>query len=156
LSDLLLPGRIQVEKFALNATNVTPQSGMAVPNFGTEKIGNRIRLNFGANGIGDDPATDAADGFYRILVDLNGDGDFVDTEDSVFGFHRIFGDANGNGTAAFDDADLVLSQLGMTGENLEGDMDGRNGVDFDDYFYALDQAVVGHELIQALKDLRND
>jgi hypothetical protein len=44
----------------------------------------------------------------------------------------------------------------MTGENLEGDMDGRNGVDFDDYFYALDQAVVGHELIQALKDLRND
>ena len=137
------------------------ENSLALRQRNRNQIGDRLRLDFGANGIGvngamDNPATDGGDGFYRVFVDINGDGDFADSEDSRFGFHRIFGDADGDAVAAFADADFVLSQLGLTGENLEGDVDGANGVNFDDYFYALDQAAVGNELALALKNQRDD
>ena len=93
LDELLGAGRIVSERFALNASNVTPGTGIPVTNYTSNKVTDRIRLDFGANGITGTRNSNAGDGFYRVRVDVNGDGDFSDLEDAAFEFHRILGDA---------------------------------------------------------------
>ena len=154
LSDLLAAGRVVVERFSLNATNVTPGTGAAVNSFNIEQSGNSLQVDFGSTGISGDPNTNVNDGFYRLMADVNGDGDFDDAVDGIFEFHRILGDANGDASVDADDIAAIIFQDGLLGSNLDGDVNGDGIVDVADRFHALVQqgTVLDQALVQLLDD----
>jgi hypothetical protein len=119
LSDLLAAGRVKVERFGIDATSVNPGSGSLVTGFGLTQADRSLRLDFGAAGL--------VNGFYRILIDRDGNNSFGDPGDAAFEFFRLLGDANGDGKVDDVDQSLVNSQSGRRGSNLDGDLDG-NGV----------------------------
>lgn len=129
--------RVAVERFAIDATSVTPGSGTAVTGFGLTKDGSKLKLDFGSAGLGG--LRQAGNGFYRILLDLDGNGSFADAGDRVFEFHRLFGDANGDGRVDVADTNLVTSQVGRRGTNLDGDLDGNGIVNTTDRLYSTQQ-----------------
>jgi hypothetical protein len=124
MAALLSEGRVRVEKFAIDATDVTPGTGATVAS-ALAQIGldSRLRLDFGANGLGGSRTSTAGDGFYRIQVDVNGDGDFNDAGEA-FEFYRLLGDANGDGVVDAVDTSVVDSMFGRLGDNLDGDLNG--------------------------------
>ncbi len=133
LQNLLTNNRVRIERFSLDASDVTIGMGATV-SLGSASInGNIIQLNFGAQGIGGNRSTDAGNGFYRISIDTDGDGDF---DDQHFEFFRLFGDADGNGTVNAADSTLINGQFGRTGTNLDGDIDGDRRVSVFDRLYA--------------------
>ena len=97
-----------------------------------------MRLDFGASGLGG--SVQAGDGFYRVSVDLNGNSTFGDAQDASYEFFRLYGDANGNGNVATDDLNLVLSQMGQAGSQLNGDLDGNGVVNISDRLAATRRA----------------
>jgi hypothetical protein len=119
LSDLLAAGRVKVERFGIDATSVNPGSGSLVTGFGLTQADRSLRLDFGAAGL--------VNGFYRILIDQDGNNSYVNPGDASFEFFRLLGDANGDGKVDGTDQSLVNSQSGRRGSNLDGDLDG-NGV----------------------------
>lgn len=127
LAQLLLNSPLTVERFDLNASNAntaTPGSGTPVTGFSTTKVGDRLRLDWGAGGITGSRTAFNQDYFYRVWVDGNGDGDYADAVDKVFEFARILGDANGDEQVDQADLDLVNAQINRLGPNLNGDIDG--------------------------------
>jgi hypothetical protein len=154
LDDLLLLNPLQVERFALDATDVTPGSGIEVDTFSTTQAGDRLRLDFGLNGITGNRNTNAGDGFYRVLVDGNGDGDYADAVDAAFEFSRILGDADGDSDVDSNDIDVINSQNGRVGSNLNGDIDGSGNVNFFDRIRTNPQ--IGKELAPPLKSQLDD
>ncbi len=79
---------------------------------------NRVRLDFGSQGIGGNRNTNAGDGYYRIGVDIDGDG----TADSFHHFYRLLGDVNGDRQVNAMDRSLVMSASGSA--NPERDVNG--------------------------------
>lgn len=154
LEQLLAAGRVAVEKFALDAATVTPGTGSTVSLSGLSQIGDRLRLDFGANGLGGSKTTNAGDGFYRLRLDVNGDGDFNDPGDSAFEFHRLYGDANGDGIVDTLDTAVVDSLMGRTGANLDGDVDGSGTVNILDKNATVRQR--GRKLANNWNLLRDD
>jgi ELWxxDGT repeat protein len=152
LSGLLATGRVKVERFGINATSVTPESGTAVTGFGLVQNGNKLRLDFGLNGLGG--LRQAGNGFYRILLDLDGNGMFTDAGDKAFEFHRLFGDANGDAKVDVADTNLVTSQIGRIGANLDGDLDGNGSVNSTDRLYTTQQR--GQQLLAPLLSWLDD
>jgi hypothetical protein len=110
VANLVANNRIRVERFATNASNVTPGTGTAVAGFTAVANANSIRLGFGANGIGG--VKNAGDGFYRVSIDMDGNGQFDDN--AHFEFFRLFGDANGNGVV--NSADQALTTIDINGD----------------------------------------
>ncbi|MFN5974228.1 MAG: hypothetical protein ACK48U_07270, partial [Planctomyces sp.] len=123
---LLSGGRVRVERFAVNAASVTPLTGTSVTGFGLSVVDKRLKLDFGTSGLGGVGA--AGDGFYRVLLDLNGNGVFGESQDAAWEFFRLFGDTDGNGAVTTADIAVVASQLGRTGTMLKGDTDGSGAV----------------------------
>jgi ELWxxDGT repeat protein len=152
LVDLLATGRVKVERFGINATSVTPESGTAVTGLGLVQNGNKLRLDFGLNGLGG--LRQAGNGFYRILLDLDGNGMFTDAGDKAFEFHRLFGDANGDAKVDVADTNLVTSQIGRIGANLDGDLDGNGSVNSTDRLYTTQQR--GQQLLAPLLSWLDD
>ncbi|MFO0999029.1 MAG: hypothetical protein U0936_01720 [Planctomycetaceae bacterium] len=146
VSNLLNPGRVKVEQFTIDATSVVPGTGTLVTGAGLTQTGNRLRLDFGATGLGG--LRQAGNGFYRILLDMDGNGSFADAGDSAFEFHRLFGDANGDAKVDVADTNLVTSQIGRTGTNLDGDLDGNGSVNSTDRLYTTQQR--GKKLLDPL------
>jgi surface-anchored protein len=101
LGDLLAAGRVQVTKFDLNGENPVLLAASA---FSAGVAGNRLRLDFGANGIGGNRNTDAGDGYYRVGIDIDGDG----TADAFKHFYRLLGDVNGDRSVNALDRLLVM------------------------------------------------
>ncbi len=124
LAELLLLSPIQVERFALNATDTTPGTGTSVSGFAVSRIGDRLRLDWGINGITGNRTNNAGDGLYRIKVDGNADGDYADAVDRYFEFARLLGDANGDEQVNDADLAIVNAQFGRIGPSLNGDVDG--------------------------------
>ncbi len=156
LTDLLLLNPISVERFALDATSVAPGSGTPVPGFAANVVGDKIRLDWGINGITGSRTTNTGDGFYRIRVDGNGDGDYLDAVDQVFEFARILGDANGDYEVTTADRVIVDSQIGRTGLNLNGDVDGSGAVNSTDRLRVNSQITLNRKLASHLKPLVDD
>jgi len=156
LSELLAVERVKVERFALDATNVTLEAGVIISNYGVTKVANRLRLDFGTNGITGSRTTNAGDGFYRILIDANRDGDFTDLADGAFEFCRILGDATGDAQVDQADLNLVNSMFGRTGSNLSGDVDGSGSVLTADRSLTTGQKNINRRLDEALKLLLDD
>jgi ELWxxDGT repeat protein len=83
-------------------------------------VGNTVKIDFGANGVGGDRNSSLGDGVYRLRIDLSGDGnaEFNAT------FFRLFGDVDGNGIVNDTDIQLVTSAQGLSGLNLATDLNG--------------------------------
>lgn len=97
LQDLINNGNIRVERFGIGPGPVVPGTGTNVPFSGASVVGNGIQLDF-AGGIGG--AGSAGNGFYRILLDTDNNGNF---DDAHFEFFRLYGDANGDGIVTTND-----------------------------------------------------
>jgi len=159
LADLLLNNPLSVEKFALDASDVTPGTGTAVTGFSTTRVGDRLRLDWGINGITGSRTSNAGDGFYRIRVDGNADGDYADAVDKVFEFARILGDANGD--AIVDSRDQAIVGVTRFGANLNGDIDGSyalnpNVASVNTLDRALVNSQLNRRLTEALKPFLDD
>ena len=148
----LLPGNIAVERFGIDATAVTAGTGTAVTGFGVTASPNKLKLDFGATGLGG--LRNAGNGFYRVRLDMNQDGDFTDAVDQAFEFYRLFGDANGDQVVDVLDTNLVTAQVGRSGTNLDGDLDGNGTVNATDRLYTIQQR--GKSLLFALRSLLDD
>ncbi len=109
VANLVSSNRLRVERFSTQAKNVTPGTGTNVPGFTAVANANSIRLGFDSRGIGGEKAT--GDGFYRISLDLDNDGQF---DDAHFEFFRLFGDANGDGTV--NSTDQSLTNVDINGD----------------------------------------
>jgi hypothetical protein len=83
-------------------------------------LGNTVKIDFGANGVGGNRETSLGDGIYRLRVDLDGDG----VSEYEASFWRLFGDVDGNGIVNDNDILLVNSAQGQSGSNLAYDLNG--------------------------------
>jgi ELWxxDGT repeat protein len=83
-------------------------------------VENRLRIDFGVEGIGGNRNSGQGDGNYRILIDLDGDGRY----ESVASFHRLLGDVDGNGVIDRRDFGIVRESVGRRGVNLMADLNG--------------------------------
>lgn len=146
LSDLANTGRVRVERFGIDATSVAPGTGALVSGFTVSQADNRLKLDFGSTGLGG--LRQACNGFYRVLVDIDGNGNFTDAGDGAMEFHRLFGDADGNGVVDIADTNLVTAQIGRTGSNLDGDLDGNGAVNSTDRLFTVQQR--GKKLLDPL------
>ncbi|MCA9050585.1 MAG: hypothetical protein KDA89_17730, partial [Planctomycetaceae bacterium] len=108
LQNLIDNDRIQIERFDLDDNTPDSGTGSLIAPTSADINGNTIRLDFGTDGIGG--LGRAGNGFYRIAVDLDGDGLF---DDARFEFFRLYGDSNGDG--AVTTADRTAT------EDLNGD-----------------------------------
>jgi surface-anchored protein len=116
LEDLLAAGRMQITKFDLNGENGV---ALAATAFSASTAGNRLRIDFGVQGIGGNRNTNAGDGYYRIGIDIDGDG----TIDAVKHFYRLLGDVNGDRKVdALDRASVMAAMRTTTPEaDVNGD-----------------------------------
>ncbi len=109
-------------------------------------IDHAIELDFGANGLGANPNTTTADGYYEIDITLpNG-------TTAVHNFYRMLGDVNGDGTVDENDLNEIAAEINLSRPNglapLGVDVNGDGTVS------ALDQSLVarakGHKLKSGL------
>ncbi len=128
IADLLTNNRLQLTRRNLDGTG-----GVNVPlptGAGTTVVGNQIRLDFGAQGIGGNRNSNVGDGYYEVAVDLDGDGSF----DSRQYFFRLFGDLTGDGRVDGSDKIKVLQLNGSL--SPEGDANGDGVVNAIDALYS--------------------
>ncbi|MCA9061536.1 MAG: right-handed parallel beta-helix repeat-containing protein [Planctomycetaceae bacterium] len=154
LADLLETGRVIVERFAIDTEDVSTGTGQLVGGVTLSQVANKISLNFGAGSLGGSAQTSASDGFYRILVDVDGNGTFGDDSDRAFHFHRLLGDTDGDGDV--DNADLVIvsSQYGRVGNGLSGDVNGDGRINALDRLFTIRSR--GRKLKPFMLDLLDD
>jgi hypothetical protein len=99
-----------------------------------------LELDFGSLGLGGSPATNAADGYYKLQLDLDNNGSFETERD----FYRLFGDVNGDRIVDNADINLITLALGQSGANLNADITGDGSVNALDRTYATRN--LGHRL----------
>ncbi len=73
-------------------------------------IDNAIEIDFGAGGIGGNPGTTAADGYYTLsFTPQSGQG-----QAATHHFFRLLGDVNGDGTVDQNDLNAVAAGAGAS------------------------------------------
>lgn len=92
LQALIDNDRIQIERFDLDDNTPDAGTGSLVSPTSASVNGNAIKLDFGSTGLGGSGRN--GNGFYRIAIDVDGDGLF---DDAAFEFFRLWGDSNGDG-----------------------------------------------------------
>ncbi len=123
--------RVRLRKFATDGTG----AGVSIPlngklNFASvDKV---IQIDFGSGGISGDPASLNANGYYALEFDLEGDG-FLE---SVRNFYRLMGDTNGDRVVNSADYIAVAKKNGVSGFNLDEDLNGDGTVNNTDIGYA--------------------
>jgi len=130
---------VQVTKFDLNGDN---GAALASSAFAASIAGDRLRLDFGAQGIGGSRNTNAGDGYYRVGVDIDGDG----TADVFRHFYRLLGDVNGD--RKVDAADRTRVMSGSSGGLSVAERD----VNGDGVINSADTTLVTRALGKKLKD----
>ncbi len=95
LQDLLQPSRVNITRFDLNGLN-----GVPVVNPAMSVADGKLLFDFGTEGLGGNRNSNIGDGYYRVSLDIDGDGDM----DASYHFFRILGDVDGNGRV--DEVDL--------------------------------------------------
>ncbi len=71
-------------------------------------IDHAIEIDFGSGGIGGNPNTTAADGYYEVDIKLpNG-------QVAVHHFYRLLGDVNGDGIVDDNDLNEIAAEIGTT------------------------------------------
>jgi hypothetical protein len=141
--DVIDPSQVRLTRYGLDGGGV----GTDVPLAGLITIsGGRLSVDFGAQGIGGNRNSNAGDGYYKLTLDLDGDGVFETTRT----FYRLFGDANGDHKVDSADASFILAAYGQTGSLLEGDVNGDGVVNSMDRTYAAREAAYGFYLSPGL------
>jgi len=135
LFGLMAPGRIELTKYDLNGEN---GAVLARPTMGV--IGNIVRFDFGPQGLGGNRNTNAGDGYYRIGLDLDGDGQM----DSYKHFYRLLGDVTGDRKVDSQDSTFLLDSLGSNNPNADANGDRSTN--------AVDTIVTSRALGRKLKD----
>jgi hypothetical protein len=109
--------RIQLERFALSGAGPATLVNLAGA---VSRTGSQVQLDFGAQGIGGNRNTTAGDGYYRLSVDVDGDGTF----ETVQHFYRLLGNVNGDRQVSALDASLILAAYGTSNPELDVNGDG--------------------------------
>ncbi len=122
--------RVQLRRFDLNGDGTGELISLAGKLHAVDRI---FEFDFGPEGIGGNRNTILGDGYYELLLDLNGDGDF----ETELNFHRLLGDVNGD--RIVDDLDFaqILGALGQSGDNLDEDVNGDGVVNAQDRSLAV-------------------
>jgi surface-anchored protein len=137
LDDLLSADRVQVSKFDLSGENPSLLSASA---YTATTVDDRLLLDFGAQGIGGNRNTDAGNGYYRIDIDIDGDG----VSDVSKYFYRLLGDVNGD--RSVNALDRLLVMRGNSPVTPSVDTNGDGVVD------SVDLAIVTRALGRKLKN----
>jgi len=124
LSQLVAEGRVQLVYLGFWGTANTPisLSGRLSAVMDAGATG-RLALDMGPQGIGGNRNSSTGDGYYRLRLDLDGNGSFETTRT----FFRLLGDLNGDRAVTTADRNL-LSSLGGP-YNPERDVNGDGIVD---------------------------
>ena len=123
--------RIRLLRFGLNGAG----SGQSVNLAGhLAAVDNVMAFDFGRQGIGGNRNSNAGDGYYRLLLDLDGDGDF---DDDALTFYRLFGDVNADRSVDNLDIRAITAAFGKTGGNLDEDVNGDGVVNALDRLFAI-------------------
>ena len=132
--------RIQLIHYDLNG-----QNGQAVSLVGdVQAIDQVMEFDFGQTGLGGNASSTAGDGYYGLMLDLDGNGTF----ETVKHFYRLLGDVNGDRTVDNADIALITAALGQSGTNLGVDVNGDGKVNATDRLFAM--ASRGHHLLNTL------
>lgn len=132
----------QLTKLGLSGTApvLQPLAGI-----GASIVGNSVRLDFGAQGLGGSRNTNTADGYYEIAVNTDLAAGFESTQV----FHRLLGDITGDGNVDAADRNKLLAGSGAVAER---DVNGDGGVNLTDT--SLLNRALGRKLLGSL--VRND
>ncbi|OYP36019.1 hypothetical protein CGZ80_09700 [Rhodopirellula sp. MGV] len=91
-----------------------------------------MAIDFGSGGIGGDGNSAVGNGYYRLEIDLDGDG-VIATDAETLAFYRLLGDADGNRTVDYYDVSPIVQHFGATG-STDGDLNGDEITNYDDYY----------------------
>ena len=122
------PSRVQLTKADLNGVGSTPISLTGFLSVPTGQ--STLAIDFGTIGLGNSRNTTAADGYYTLGVDLDGNGSY---ETNLF-FFRLFGDTNGDREVTSGDQSAVLTGCTQA-YNANLDLNGDGVVNTSDYQY---------------------
>lgn len=140
LSAMFFAGRMKLTRYDLlasqdsNGVNTLSSTGTNVSLTGavTYAAGSKqLKFDFSANGIGGGATSVAGDGYYKLELDLDGDG-IYETRKS---FYRLLGDQNGDHTVDQTDYDAIKAQVGKAYETAY-DINGDNKIDAADLLLA--------------------
>ncbi len=123
LMTMINGGRFQLTRMdlnGLNPVNVPMTSGMM------GVVGNSVRMDFGTQGVGGNRNSTVGDGYYRLGIDMDGNGSYESTRS----FYRLLGDVNGDRKVDATDSSLVTSAFGTS--NAERDVNGDGTVNSND------------------------
>jgi hypothetical protein len=121
--------RLQLTKSSLTGAGA---SNVAIPTTVVSVVGNQLKLDFGAAGLGASRNSNAGDGYYTLGVDLNNDGVY----ETKFFFYRLFGDVNGDRIVDATDESLVTANANTTVPyNANNDPNGDGVVNGSDVTY---------------------
>jgi hypothetical protein len=99
--------RLKLTKSSLTGDGA---SNVAIPASVVSAVGNQLKLDFGAAGLGASRNSNSGDGYYTLGLDLNNDGVY----ETKFFFYRIFGDVNGDRIVNATDESLVTANANTT------------------------------------------
>ncbi|MFM8580840.1 MAG: cadherin domain-containing protein, partial [Planctomycetaceae bacterium] len=124
LAQLTSAGRVQLAFLGMQGTGNTliPLAARLTTLMGAAGTG-QLALDMGAQGIGGNRNSTAGNGYYRLRLDLDGDGSFETTRT----FFRLLGDLNGDRSVTEADRSLLASLGGIY--DPERDVNGDGVVD---------------------------
>jgi hypothetical protein len=124
--------RLRLQRFANDGSGPATEISL------TGKVaanGSQLSINFGAGGIGGSASSGVGNGYYRLLVDEDGNG----TTDRELNFYRLFGDTNGDRIVdSLDVADIALA-LSQRSSDLNYDVNGDGLVNLQDRLLAQNE-----------------
>lgn len=108
--------RIELRRYEIDGSGNGEVIDLAGHLAATDRV---LQLDFGTGGLGGNGNSLAADGYYALSIDLDGDGTF----DAVRNFHRLLGDVTGDGRVNVIDRATVEVALRF-GSNPDADTNG--------------------------------
>ncbi|MDX1925336.1 MAG: right-handed parallel beta-helix repeat-containing protein [Pirellulaceae bacterium] len=125
--------RVRLRRFAVDGTGI----GVPIPLNGAlnfSAVDKIMQIDFGSGGLGGDPGSASANGYYALEFDLDGN----DTFESVRNFYRLLGDTNSDRVVNSVDYMAVVQRSRVLGSgfNLDEDLNSDNVVNSTDIAYA--------------------
>jgi VCBS repeat-containing protein len=141
LTALLASGRVKLTQYDLNGLNpVSAGSGSL------SIVGNHLRIDLGAQGVGGNRLSTAFDGYYKLTLDLDGDNAI----DASRSFYRLLGDLDGN--QSVDNNDVSLLSLAIAQPyNALYDIDGNGVLNANDKTKVQVSAKANRKLLNTLR-----